>query len=246
VRNWLLTTEAKQVETYRGLAIHADQGLHSQMLALLEKHVAPGSRVLDVGAGSGAFSRRLQDHGYKVIATDIDPRAWRASSVPFLATDAAHGLAERLDEPFDAVCCLEVMEHVENPWQLAREFARLLCPGGIALISTPNVGSFLSRVRFLRTGRFHQFDERDCDYGHVRPITDLEMRTLLQRAGFEVREVVAGGYLPVFDLSSLRPKALAANLLRGLAYLLARGPKTGWVLVFVAEKIAGQPSSQGG
>ena len=170
------------------------------MLALVEKHVAPGGRVLDVGAGSGAFSRRLQDHGYRVVATDIDSHAWRASGVPFVATDTERGLAQSIGEPFDAVCCLEVMEHVENPWQLARELARLLCPGGIALISTPNVSSFLSRVRFLRTGRFHQFQERDRDYGHVRPITDLEMRTLLQRAGLEVREVLAGGYLPVFDL----------------------------------------------
>jgi 2-polyprenyl-3-methyl-5-hydroxy-6-metoxy-1,4-benzoquinol methylase len=236
VRNWLLTTEVKPAETYRSLPICADLGLHEQMLGLFQKHAASGGRVLDVGAGSGAFSLRLRDHGFQPSAIDIDENNWRAEGIPFLRLDAERGLAASVGEQFDAVCCQEVMEHVENPWQLARELYAVLRPGGVALISTPNVGSFLSRAQFLRRGQFHQFQLGDQRYGHIRPITDLEMQTLLCRAGFAIREVVPGGYLPVFDLSSWRPRALAANLLRGAAYVAARGAKWGWVLIFVVEK----------
>lgn len=236
MRNWLLTTESKRVETYRDLPIHAEEGLHAQMLTVFEKHVPSGSRVLDVGAGSGAFCRRLQDYGYRPVGADIDAAAWAAEEVPFVQVDIERGLDRAVSERFDAVCCQEVAEHVENPWQLARGLFAVLRPGGVALISTPNIVSFLSRIEFLRNGRFHQFGEADQRYGHMRPIAELEMRTLLERAGFVVREVVAGGYLPVFDFSSWRPSAWVWNALRGLAYLVARGAKRGWVLIFVAEK----------
>lgn len=71
MRNWLITTELKQPEYYKGMLVHADIGLHDQAIALLQQYVPLGVSVLDVGAGSGAFSQRLADTGYAVTALNV-------------------------------------------------------------------------------------------------------------------------------------------------------------------------------
>jgi 2-polyprenyl-3-methyl-5-hydroxy-6-metoxy-1,4-benzoquinol methylase len=95
-------------------------------------------------------------------------------------------------DKFDAACCLEVIEHVENPWKLFRDISETLRPGGRLLLSTPNVASFLSRLIFLRSGKFHQFGTEDIAYGHINPVTPFEMETIADRAGWSVLEMQPG------------------------------------------------------
>lgn len=236
MRNQLITTEAKQTEYYRGMTIHADTGVHEQAAEIFQKYVPAGSSILDVGAGAGAFSQRLLDLGYKVTALDVEEEKWVPREIPFVRLDIDAGITGSITGQFDAVCCLEVIEHVENPWHLLREIRTVLKPGGRALVSTPNVTSFLSRLIFLRTGRFHQFNESALSYGHISPITPFEMNTIADSLGLRMLEMRPGGYLPVFDLSSLGPKSLALNLLRGVGYVLSSGQKRGWCTFFVLEK----------
>ena len=236
MRNWLINTEPKQLEYYQGMLIHADLGVHEQAAALCREYLAPGARVLDVGAGAGAFSQRLCDMGYAVTALDVDPAKWLPRHIPFVQLDIDAGIAASVRDSFDAACCLEVIEHVENPWNLLREIHAILPPGGRLILSTPNVTSFLSRWIFLRKGQHHQFDEAALAYGHINPISAFELRVMASRTGWRVLEIRPGGYLPVFDFTSLHPKALAVNLLRPLFYLMAQGEKRGWCLFVVLEK----------
>jgi SAM-dependent methyltransferase len=188
--------------------------------------------VLDIGAGAGAPREyRLRGHG-----VDADPDKWIPKEIPFFEVDVNSGIAGSVRDKFDAACCLEVIEHVENPWKLFRDISETLRPGGRLLLSTPNVASFLSRLIFLRSGKFHQFGDEDIAYGHINPVTPFEMETIADRAGWRVLEVQPGGYLPIFDLSSLRPRSIAFNFLRGLAYLVSAGNKHGWCTFFVMEK----------
>jgi SAM-dependent methyltransferase len=237
MRNWLINTERKQLEYYKGLLIHADTGVHDQAAALFQQYVPAGAKVLDVGAGAGAFSQRLADIGYVVTALDIDPEKWALSAIPFLRLNIDAGIAGSVKGIVDAACCLEVIEHVENPWNLLREIHAVVKPGGRLILSTPNVTSFLSRLIFLFTGQFHQFGEADLSYGHINPMTAFEITCAASRTGWRVLEIRPGGYLPVLDFSSWHPKALAANILRGLIYPFARGQKRGWCLFFVLEKL---------
>ena len=236
MRNWLVTTERKQEESYKGIPVQADLELHPQAIALCRKYVPKGSRVLDVGAGPGAFSKRLAVEGYQVAALDRNPDQWVPGDIPFVTLNLDSGMSDSIKEKFDAAVCLEVIEHVENPWKLLRDIYGLLNPGGILVLSTPNVTSFLSRLIFFRKGCFHQFCDEDVSYGHIHPLTDLELSVMAHRVGWRIVEKQPGGYLPVFDLSSLRLKSLIFNLLRGLAYLIAKGWKHGWCLLFVLEK----------
>ena len=236
IRNWLLTTLPKDVENYRGIPIHADWGVHSQTMELVKKYIAAGSSVLDLGAGAGAFSARLKDAGYLVTAVDVDSEKWMATEVSLLELDLDRGISAQLGQTYDAVCCLEVIEHLENPWQLLREIFRVLKTGGRLVLSTPNISSFYSRLLFFLRGEFHQFTESDLAYGHINPLTRLEIETIAQRSGFRILEAAPAGYLPVFDFSSFHLRKLLTNAGRGLAYLLAGGEKSGWVLIFVFEK----------
>src|SRR5262245_15562494 len=121
MRNWLISTKPKQLDYYKGVLIHADEGMHAQAASLFQQYIPPGARVLDVGAGSGAFSQRLTDIGYAVTALDVDPNKWLPRDIPFVQLDIDAGIAASVRDSFDAACCLEVIEHVENPWNLLRE-----------------------------------------------------------------------------------------------------------------------------
>ena len=157
----LFNTERKKPEYYKGILIHADSMLHGQAEQLLLRYVSRGVSVIDIGAGAGAFSQRMADLGYEVTALDIDNEKFIPSEVPFIEADINRGILLTGDKKYDAAFCLEVVEHVENPWSLLREIYRILKPGGLLILSTPNVTSFLSRLIFLCTGQFHQFSDAD-------------------------------------------------------------------------------------
>ena len=236
MRNKWINTRPKELEYYKGMLIRADTGVHAQALEVFQQYVPAGSTVLDVGAGQGAFSQRLADAGYRVTALDVNEGDWpEGSSIPFATLDINQGIAASVQGPFDAVCCLEVVEHVENPWSLMRDIRAVLRPGGRAVVSTPNITSFLSRLTFLRTGRFHQFGEADLAYGHIAPITTHEMQVVLRSTGLRLLEMRPGGYLPVFDFYRKGPASWAKNLMRGLAYAASAGEKQGWCMFFVVE-----------
>lgn len=235
MRNRWLSTEPKEPEEYRGIPIHADLGVHEQAITLVRRHVVSGSSIVDLGAGAGAFSARLSDAGYSVTALDIDIEKWALDSVPVRHLDVNRGLTASLGQTYDAACALEVIEHIENPWQLLRELRSVVRPGGWLIVSTPNVTSFLSRAIFLVHGRFHQFDIPDLEYGHINPMTQFEVENAARETGWIVRSLEPAGYLPVIDLSVRSLRSVAWNVLRVGAYAIARGEKRGWCILVALQ-----------
>ncbi len=128
--------------------------------------VAPG-RVLDAPCGDGSLARALAARGWCVWAGDIATRPFvRADRVRFVRLD----LDERLpfaDHSFDAVVSLEGVEHLLLPARCLAEFCRVLRPGGVLVLTTPNINNLQSRWHYLVSGRFSGF----------RPVTRRALAT---------------------------------------------------------------------
>jgi len=103
-----------------------------------------------------------------------------------------------------AINCLEELEHIENPQQAIREFARLLRPGGKVIVSVPNILNIEERLKWLLYGYTSHFkpmtraqverlraeyDNREEIAAHVNPIGYSELRYILEKYGFQIEGV---------------------------------------------------------
>ena len=147
----------------------------------------PGTRILDLGCGSGALLERLAGMGYRQLTgVDIRPPAVTAA----IRVEQADLDQFRLDAPdgsFDLVLAVEVIEHIENPGLFLAELARLLRPGGLALFTTPNLHSAQAKLLFALGDRLKQFDAKG-DPTHITPIVLFPFTRLLKRHGLTVLE----------------------------------------------------------
>jgi 2-polyprenyl-3-methyl-5-hydroxy-6-metoxy-1,4-benzoquinol methylase len=229
----------KPAQYYKGLRVKADTGLHDQVSNLVRERLASGGTVLDFGCGEGALSARLKDLGYRVLSVDMDRESFRAETdfeqLDFNDREAVESFIDSNRDTFDLVLGIEVIEHVENPWQYIRDLASLTRPGGFIVVSTPNVTSWISRVTFLVKGRFHQFEDSDRSYGHINPVAEDELRLICERSGLVVDDALPGGWLPRLWLST-DPKTLLLRLFGFTASFVMQGTWDGWCLVLVAQK----------
>ena len=113
-------------------------------LRYFDEHVDwQDKRVLDLGCAGGFMAEALDDRGARV--TGLDPAGEAIAAARAHATDrriAYHvGVGEALPYPdasFDAVVCVDVLEHVRDLGQVVREIARVLKPGGVLCYDTIN------------------------------------------------------------------------------------------------------------
>jgi len=132
-------------------------------------------KCLDVGCENYEF----EFDEYEVYRCDIIPQ-----ELPnFKVVD----LNERWDYPdnyFDVIRACEVIEHLENPTHFFREVKRVLKPGGILVLSTPNICSPASQKLFFEKGFFHWFKHPvGHDYEHISILPLWLIETLLRKVG---------------------------------------------------------------
>ncbi|MFH1692601.1 MAG: class I SAM-dependent methyltransferase [Candidatus Omnitrophota bacterium] len=160
----------------------------------------PKGRVLDLGAGSGMFSNRLQQMGFDVVAVDLRPEHFDfKSSVSFQACDITNPLPFG-ENSFEYILLTEVIEHLKNPSGALIQINRLLKRGGFLVLSTPNILSLKSRFRFLREGNFEYFREPPLDQaasfgvkaGDIHRVAWRyhELEFLLVESGFHVFRIL--------------------------------------------------------
>jgi 2-polyprenyl-3-methyl-5-hydroxy-6-metoxy-1,4-benzoquinol methylase len=180
----------------------AHQAIHDTVAGILEREAR--GPLLDVPAGEGALAARLIAAGFEVSCCDLYPEIFRLKDVPVHQGDL-NGDLPFANRSFDHVTCLEGLEHIENPQQAIREFARVLRPGGTVIVSIPNILNIEERLKWLLHGytshfkpmsRAHvarlraEYDNREEIAAHVNPIAYSELRYILEKNGFQVARVL--------------------------------------------------------
>ena len=105
-----------------------------------------GARVLDVGCGAGLLSEALAREGAQVTAIDLAPDLIKIAKLHRLESGVevdyrltpVEALAEEAPASFDAIVCMEMLEHVPDPGAIIAACAALLKPGGHLFLSTLN------------------------------------------------------------------------------------------------------------
>jgi SAM-dependent methyltransferase len=200
----LLWVGSPSADRYRDILMKAHPGLHGELSELLTTRIPLGARVLDLGAGHGAFSRRLTDLGFSVLAVDQDEASFQATEVEFRRVDfndpaAVAEFTQAQQGQFDAVIGMEVIEHVENPWEYVRLLTRLAKPGGLVVVTTPNVQSWVAQWNQLVSSRPYHFELGDeTSSGHINPVPSWELLLIARRTGLTDGTIVGLCRLPWF------------------------------------------------
>ena len=174
-----------------------------EVARMLADLVPVGSRVLDIGCGTGSVSHMIADtRNAKIIG--IEPNSHRA------AVARARGLevyeepftpviVERL-EPFDVILFADVLEHIADPGSFLQLAHRALLPGGRVVASVPNVAHWSVRLDLL-CGRFEYQPTGIRDATHLRWFTADTVRSLFETNGLRVISLqhTAGVALPDYE-----------------------------------------------
>jgi 2-polyprenyl-6-hydroxyphenyl methylase/3-demethylubiquinone-9 3-methyltransferase len=163
-----------------------------------------GKQILDVGCGGGLLSEGMAACGAKVTGIDLSEKPLGVAKLHALESGrqidyrlvAAETLAKELPANFDAVTCLEMLEHVPDPAQTVAACAQLVKPGGQVFFSTINRNPKAYLLAVVGAEYvLNMLPKGTHDYAKfLRP---AELSRFARQAGLEVAEIVGMSYNPI-------------------------------------------------
>ncbi len=187
----------------------------------------PDQAIYDMGCGEGVLVNEYRRAGYLITGMDLNYSSEFIIQRDFLKSAIA-------DNSVDVLICLDVIEHLvfSDQEKALSEFARMLKPGGRALITVPNLAHLASRISFFFTGKLVRTSSIERHPGD-RPAA--EYIKMLQKH-FQIRKRT--GVFPTFPIISIFTVIMPSSVIwmhklynRLLAY-----PNWCFLNVFILEK----------
>lgn len=214
---------SQTLHTQRQVAAFASEGIsnkeiYNTFIHLLKQFNLKGD-CLDFGAGIGDFSRQLQalNRFSSITAIDImQPPAQLDKSIKWISCDL-NNPTNILEHSFDTIVSIEVIEHLENPRAVVREWFRLLRPNGTLIFSTPNNESWRALLALILQGHFVLFG--DSSYpAHITPLLRKDIQRILNEVGFYHHQYFFTNVGSIPKFPHIHWQTISAGILKGLRY----------------------------
>ena len=163
-----------------------------------------GAKVADVGCGGGLLSEALARAGADVVGIDLGLKVIEIArlhlhesnlKVDYRKQSSAE-LAAAEPDSFDAVCCMELIEHVPDPAALVQDLANMLKPGACVFMSTLNRTPAAFGAAILGAEYITRMLPRGTHH-YAQFLKPSELARLLRQAGLELEDVSGLGYNPL-------------------------------------------------
>lgn len=174
-------------------------------------------RALEIGCAEGHTLEWLKRSGYCSWTAGVEPYAQRhpdnQSIDQFEQLDIEKGRPDIPPASLDLILCLDVLEHLNNPWETMRQLSTLLKPGGRWIISVPNIRNYRILMDLAFRGRFRYADAGILDRTHLRFFTRESLVEMVEATGSRAETLIGA------DTSRWQKRLLVAL---GLGDLLAK------------------------
>ena len=159
---------------------------YHELLDQMEKY-RKTNRILDVGCGIGYFLEVAKERGWEVHGTEYTDKALEICRSKGIEMQEGKLDPSKFDnESFDIITSFEVLEHINNPQEEVTNFNRLLRPGGLIYLTTPNFNSLL-RHRLKERYNVIAYPE------HLSYYTPKTLKNLFLSQGFKTLQIQTTG-----------------------------------------------------
>jgi 2-polyprenyl-3-methyl-5-hydroxy-6-metoxy-1,4-benzoquinol methylase len=152
----------------------------------------PHARLLEIGSGLGHLVGQLEE-SFETVATDVNFWALRQSQAVAIHTSHTTASAEGLpfrDGMFGVAIIKHVVEHLPHPESAILELGRIMAPGGILILATPNLSSLLKPWKGEKWIGYQ-------DPTHISIKPPAEWLEMIRKAGFSLLKVFSDGFWDV-------------------------------------------------
>jgi hypothetical protein len=187
----LQNIQQKKLETknnFEGVPIFAAGGIHEKAFGLLNKEkINKDDPILILGSGAGAFDKRLISNGYSnITSVEFVEGVHMVNGVKLLNRDLNKDFTDI--GRFKAIVALEIIEHLENQFHFIRQISQMFVDkDSFLILSTPNIESDFSRLKYFVFGRLHFFGPEELvGTGHINPIFENILKFNLSLSNLQI------------------------------------------------------------
>lgn len=190
---------------------HASPGVIETIVLDLDnflKNNPSKNKLLNLGGGTGQVSKIYEKIGFEVYNVDIEGDSTNKKHIKFDLNSVENLPLD--NDFFDIVIASEIIEHIENPWKLFRDVRKHLKKDGKFVLTTPNIQSNFSRLKFLFSGFLHWFTP-DCFSFHINPLFKWEIDLIAKKYNFRLEKICGSGDYYFRKNNHVLNKILAKN-----------------------------------